>query len=188
LEEPSRDCRLIVSNRAPSRGFAWVRGKALTSDGVFTVSSHPPDHTGGPLALGATAPAAAAAPAPAAAMPRAAKHALREEGNGAHAGDAKAADLDAPSQAQAQAQPELDRAYRKVTVAILPLFILSTALSMIDRNNLSYASISLMPALGLNPTAYGARDGGSRRPTPAMGQANATLRRAPQPRRAQRRS
>ncbi|GBG00151.1 MFS transporter, partial [Raphidocelis subcapitata] len=89
-------------------------------------------------------------------MPRAAERALEVvEGNG-HIGDAKAADMAAPPPGpQTEEAAELDRIYRKVTLAILPLFVVTTALSMIDRNNLSYAAISLMPALGLKPTAYG---------------------------------
>lgn len=50
---------------------------------------------------------------------------------------------------------DLDRAYRRAMLATAPLFAAIVAISAIDRNNLSYASISWLPAIGLTPSQYG---------------------------------
>jgi hypothetical protein len=61
-------------------------------------------------------------------------------------------------------EAELDAIYRRITLAVCPLFALTMAIATIDRNNLSQASISLIPTLKLSPTAYGGFDR-----TPAAG-------------------
>lgn len=63
-------------------------------------------------------------------------------------GDAGAADAGSSGAALAAAD-------RKATLAIAPLFAATVAISAIDRNNVAFASISLLPALKLTPSQYG---------------------------------
>lgn len=72
--------------------------------------------------------------------------------------DAKAIDATG-SPAPLLPPDEVDRVYRKVMLAVCPLFMATTAMSTIDRNNLSYASISLIPIIKLSPSIYGVGGG-----------------------------
>jgi len=83
---------------------------------------------------------------------------VKQQPDGVPAAAAKVVSIDGDVAAGPVAEgteAELDAIYRRVALAICPFFAAVTAVSALDRSNLSYASISLIPTLKLSPSAYG---------------------------------